>query len=108
MSMQLPEQTASHAAQPYPGVNAFLVYTNIIENEYVGDVKAPLLKILPFRHDLKRHQIMTYKCLPVQYKPIHLKEIANIQITIADDTGRVIDFCERGRTILTLEIREKN
>src|SRR5690606_5477755 len=58
-----------------PGINAILVYTDIIEESYVGDVQAPLLRLLP-RLNVQADESMSYECFPMQYKKILQHEIS--------------------------------
>jgi len=106
-SLQLPTHTAPFKLDPFPGLNSFMIYTNIVEQSHVGDIKAPLLRFLPFQRGLMQDQVMSYQCEPVQYKPVPVRTISYINITIADDTGKEIEFSSHGRTMLTIDIRKR-
>ncbi|KAJ8030073.1 hypothetical protein HOLleu_29649 [Holothuria leucospilota] len=74
---------------PYPtalnAVHHLFVYTDIIESQIVGHVKAPLLKTVPVHGE---------------------SVIDTIEIDIRDDTGKKVSF-ERGRVIVKLHFRQK-
>jgi len=88
-----------------PGINAILVYTDCIEECYVGNVQAPLLRLLP-RLNVKPNETMSYECFPIQYKKVLVPEISRIRIVLRDDTGRKLSFQGNGRVSLTLHFRK--
>ena len=84
-SVQQRINVALHSPDQFPGLNCILVFTNIIEEQFVGHEKAPLLRLLPIRTSLKKDEIMSYSCQPVQYKKVMQNEIMNIRILLTDD-----------------------
>ena len=107
-SVQQRTNVALHSPDQFPGLNCILVFTNIIEEQFVGHEKAPLLRLLPIRSSLKKDEIMSYSCQPVQCKKVMQKEILNIRILLTDDPGRKLPFTDRGRASLTLHFKYAN
>jgi hypothetical protein len=106
-SIQRPVTQAAHTYDPYPGMNCILVFTNFIEESQVGDTRAPLLRLLPFKH-IASGDVMSYNCFPIQYKRVVQREINCIRILLANDIGRTLPFTDLGRVALTLHFRKKN
>ena len=102
------ETIARHATDPFSGFNCILVFTNFIQEQFVGDEKAPLLRLLPLRTTAKRNEVMSYSCLPIQYKRVMQKEIVNICIVLTDDVGRQLSFGDRGRVSLMLHFKRRH
>ena len=88
-----------------PGFNAIMVYTDFIEESHVGDIQAPLLRLLP-KLNVNSNESMSYECYPIQYKKILQHEISHIRIVLRDDTGRKLSFQDDGRVSLTLHVRK--
>ena len=76
------------------------VYCDVCK-ENVGDIKVPILYIVPIRG---RYACAHYKT-PI-YTPVQQNHISDIQIDITDDTGRGIPF-HAGKTIMTLHLRNQ-
>jgi len=107
-SIALPEKnaTARHRVDRYPGTNCFLIFTDFIEDSFVGDSQVSLLRAVPF-NEIQQNNVMSFQCYPFQYKKVVLREIPSIRILITDDTGRKIRFQNRGRVFLTLHFRPR-
>ena len=78
------------------------VYTDIIQNQIVGDVKAPLLRVVPIKNGK-----FTY----IHYdKPhffaINRSNIFTVEVNIRDDRGDFLSF-ESGTVTVTLLFRRK-
>ena len=84
------------------GLQSLYVYLNIIESQIVGDVRAPLLRIIPARG--KDGEIITIEYDNPQYFPLATKEFETLEVLITDDTGKKVPF-ERGRVVITLSFR---
>ena len=93
---------------PYPAalnaVHHLFVYTDIIESQVVGHVKAPLLKTVPVHGDFGDTNNIEYQ--NPHYYPLRQSVIDTIEIDIRDDTGKKVSF-ERGRVIVKLHFRQK-
>ena len=87
------------------GLQSLFVYLNIVESQVVGDVRAPLLRIVPAQG--KNGEIITHNYDNPQFHPVVTKEFETIQLLITDDTGRKIPF-ERGRVVVTLNFKRSS
>jgi hypothetical protein len=83
-------------------LQSLYVYLNIVDSQIVGDVRAPLLRIVSARG--KDGEIITIDYDSPQYVPLATKEFETVEVLITDDTGRKIPF-ERGRVVITLSFR---
>lgn len=87
---------------PYE-IKSIYVYSNIAENNRVGDTESPLLRIVPVNN--KRHWTTQYvEYQKIQYIPVSQKRFRQISVYLRSDTGEIIPFTN-GRTIVTLEFR---
>ena len=71
-------------------VNYILVYTDFIENQYFGDILAPILKIIPVKAR-DNSQLVTFFDYP-HYVSIKTSRINSINITLRDLQGEKIHF----------------
>ena len=80
------------------GSQLIFVCIDIIEHQNVGDVRAPVIKIIESERRLRNGSINTvtpihhksYKNL--DYKPILSNNIQNIQVELRNETGKLIPF----------------
>ena len=84
-------------------VSTLFVYCDALEHVVVGDVMAPLLRIV----DMKRkqtygrmHQVLN----PPLYVPLQKKHFDTIEINIMTDTGDDVPFA-RGKSVVVLEFK---
>lgn len=84
------------------GRQSLFVYLNVLEDQIVGDVRAPLLRTVPVQG--KKGDTITINYENPQFLPIATKEFETLEILITDDTGKKIPF-ERGRVVVTLIFR---
>ena len=87
------------------GINSIYVYTDIVESSLVGDVRAPLLLVCPFKTD-KANPTIYQEFLNPTYVPIHRNTIQKLEITLRDGTGEEIPFLY-GKTVLSLHFRKQ-
>ena len=83
---------------------AVYVYTDLIEHRVVGDVLAPLLRVIPVSKtdgDMV-HRVFTKP----HYAPLLRTRFDSIEILLSADTGEPLVF-EGGKTIVTLHIRRR-
>ena len=86
------------------GITEIFVYTDIIESHHVGDVSAPLLRVIPLSGE-KDEQIVRIYNNPI-YFPVKKKYIETIEIELRNSSGNNITFVS-GKTILVLSFRER-
>ncbi|KAJ8032371.1 hypothetical protein HOLleu_25885 [Holothuria leucospilota] len=85
-------------------IHQLFVYTDIIENQLVGDSSAPLLRTIPVAGSFGT--VVDIECQKREYHPVVSNLIPTIEIDIRDETGNPIAF-NSGRVIVTLHFRQK-
>ena len=75
------------------------VYCDLLEHVMVGDIKAPLLRIVNRTTDVARIDDN-----PIQYVPLQKKSFDTIDILLATDEGLPLPFVP-GKAIVVLEFR---
>jgi hypothetical protein len=78
------------------------VYTDIIENQHVGDFKVPLLRVVPVKSNFGEMNWIHYD--RPHFLRLSRENINDIEINIRDDTGEFISF-ESGKVVVTLVFR---
>ena len=82
---------------------ALFIYSDIVEPQVVGDVSAPLLRIVGVEHEqFNRTVVQTYS--PPHYVSVLKRQFETIEMDIRDDTGARIPF-QSGRVIVKLHFR---
>ena len=84
------------------GRHSMYIYCDLVESQYVGDKKAPLLRELPLIGSEGEAIVQTF-ALPF-YIPLRLSQFDTIHIRIADESGDPIIF-EKGNFTATLHLR---
>ena len=85
-------------------ISSIYVYTDIIENQHAGDVKVPLLRIVPVTQS---HGKVCYEKYDKPYFfPVNRGHIEKISINIRGDTGELIPF-QSGKVVVTLLFKRK-
>jgi len=82
------------------------VYCDLLEHVMVGDIKAPLLRIVNRTTDVARiDDIVEHTAFnPIQYVPLQKKSFDTIDILLATDEGLLLPFVP-GKAIVVLEFR---
>lgn len=103
----------SHIVQPCPKTEESIretttslmsVYCDIIVPRIVGDVYAPLLRVLQLRQNGEYGHTEVKTFSPAHYFPLLLSSFRTIEISIRDDQGRAIPF-DHGTLTVTLHLR---
>ena len=84
---------------------ALYVYTDIIQNQLMGDVRAPLFRVVPVKSRCGDTTSATYK--QSQFLPLSRSNIQTIEINIRSNTSKLVSF-ETGKSIVTLVFRRKS
>jgi hypothetical protein len=84
------------------GFSALYVYCNVLEHVSVGDIKAPLLRIVGVA-DKSGENVRTIYEKPL-YVPLQQKSFDSIEIDIRTDVGKPVPF-EYGKVVVTLHFR---
>ena len=85
------------------GLEALYVYCSVAEHQMVGDVSAPLLRILPIRG--KHGQTISRTFENVHYVPARGGQIQSIEMDIRNNVGGPIPF-EGGCVVVVLHLRK--
>lgn len=96
---------AQHQVDHHRSLNMMYVYCNIITGQIVGDVFAPLLKVVPVGGE-HGASVMTEYVNP-QYIPVLTNQLSNITLSIRDGSGDKIAF-EHGRVTVVLHFRRQS
>lgn len=84
------------------GIHALYIYCDVLQHTYVGDIKAPLLRVV--NSGGEAGDVVTRYYERPRYVPLQKKSFDSIQIIIRDDLGEKIQF-ENGKVLLTLHFR---
>ena len=87
---------------PYRGFNSLYVYCDAAEAIPMGDIKAPLLRVVDAAGNFS--DVIHRLCTTPQYVPVSRKQFNTVEIDITDDTGRPVPF-EIGKVVATLHFR---
>ena len=94
------------------GKHLIFIYTNIIEYQYVGDAKAPLLRVIDSKQRLKNGSVCelepTHRIVfsNLDYKKLLSNTIQSISIELRTETGQLVPFSGTGKVILTLQFKK--
>lgn len=97
-------KTAERAPQ-FENVPSMYIYTDIIQYQMVGDVKAPLLGVLPVKGSMNEQVFWNFN--PPYYIPINRNSIPTIQIRLCTETGLPFPIAGDGKVICRLHFRRR-
>ena len=92
----------SRVTNKIPDIKSLYVYCDLVNHQFVGDTRVPLLRIVPVRGEHGDYVTHIYET--VQYLPTKGGSVQTVEVDIRDDTGKPIPF-EPGRVIVTLHLR---
>ncbi len=98
------DQIADYYPDMTAGTTALYVYCNIVSNQIVGDIMAPLLRVVNIQGENNGQVDQIYQ--DPHYLPILDREISSIHILIKGDTGHNIMF-QSGKVTLKLHFRKR-
>ena len=84
------------------GFSSLYVYTDIVDPQFVGDVKVPLLRIVNIQGDYGTSVHTSFRNL--QYVPVKVNSFETIEMDIKNDRNENVSF-ESGKSIATLHFR---
>ena len=82
------------------------IYSNIVQEVYLGNVKAPLLLSCPFRRDGNYNNVTYIEFINPSFTALNRNSLQLINIDIRDGTGKGVPFLY-GRTVLNLLFRRR-
>ena len=83
---------------------ALYVYTHIVQNQLVGDVRAPLLWVVPVESRYVGMTFVTYE--QPWFLSLNRTNSETMEISIRDDIGKLVSF-ESRKSIVTQVFRRK-
>lgn len=85
--------------------NRLYVYSDVVDYTYLGDVVAPILRVVPFQSS--KHSRQSHKeFVNVHYVPVSKSYIHQVRISIKGDNGKDILFSS-GKTLIKLHFRQR-
>ena len=84
-------------------IPSIYIYTDIIKYQYVGDVKVPLLGVLPVQGLDGEQQYWSFN--PPYYIPVAMSTLSSVNIHLADVKGDEIPFFGDGKVVARLHFR---
>lgn len=97
-------QTIGTTPDIHRGMTSLYVYSDVVKERPVGDVLAPLLRVVPIvgtRNEVNYHEFST-----VHYQPVTNYSSELIRVKIARDNGRDIRFFG-GKVVVNLHFRKR-
>ena len=92
-------------ADPTSDYHVLMVYTDIVEPQLVGDVLAPLLRVVRVRG--RDGETISEQYTRPHYLPVNRKMIETLEIVIRTHMGGLTPF-ERGRSYVKLHFRQRS
>ena len=110
------DETKAYVAH-YPfdilaGKQLIFVYTDIIEYQYVGDTKAPLIRVIDSKQRLKNGSFCaiepTHRIVfaSLEYKKLITKNFQSICVQLRTEAGVLVPFTGTGKVIMTLSFKK--
>ena len=84
-------------------IPSIYIYSDIIKYQFVGDVKVPLLGVLPVQGVDGEQQYWSFN--PPYYIPVAMSTLSSVNIHLADDKGDEIAFIGDGKVVARLHFR---
>jgi hypothetical protein len=101
-SLETTTWTSDGTCDPHRRIQSLFVYCDVLEHVPVGDVKAPLLRIVGVSG--KEGDVVRRIFDKPLYVPVQKKNFESIEIDIRTDAGEVVPF-EYGKSSVTLHFR---
>ena len=86
-------------------IHQLYVYSGIASYTFLGDVTAPVLRVVPFETLKERHHLHQ-EFVNVHYVPVAKSFIHQVHISIKGDTGDNVPFIT-GKTLVKLHLKQK-
>ena len=86
------------------GLTTLYVYTDVIQEQFVGETAVPILRIVNWDHKIEKDN-MSVSFDRLYYSPLKNTSFDTINIFIMDDTGTEVEF-EYGKVVVVLEFKE--
>jgi len=100
--------SATHMPQLNRGRFAFFIYSNLVHNVRVGDMEVPLMDVISIPKQ-EFAEIVSLDVVNPLYSDVSLKQVHEIEILLASDSGEVIKFNNsigNAKTLLVLHFMQ--
>lgn len=87
------------------GIQSMYVYTSIVDSVIVGDVKVPLLGVVPVKRKVQGEREY-YEFVNPAYMPTVKHPFKTVEVQICDDMGKIMKDVLCGKTIVCVHIRD--
>lgn len=94
---------AKHPFDLYSGQYSFFVYCDLIQNQIVGNIRAPLLQIVPIKGS--HNELVMHSFTTPHYVPVLKKSFDTVEISIKNDLNTLVPF-DFGKTIVKLHFKK--
>jgi hypothetical protein len=88
-------------------VNSLYVYSDLIENQFIGDTFAPILRVVQVPHRQVFGEYICETYTTPHYVPVKKEIFDSIEIDIKSDTGEPIRF-STGKLVIKLHFKPMN
>ena len=84
---------------------------DIIQNQFVGDAKAPLLHVIDSNRRIKNGSACNFEpnhrknFTNLDYKKLFTLSVQSISVQLRTETGRLVPFAGTGKFVLTLKFK---
>lgn len=97
---------SGHATSLFTKVDSIYLYSDIAENQYVGDVEVPLLGIIPVQGQHEDKRFFTFN--PPVYLGVKKKEFGEVTIMLRTSRGEPLPFPKfTPEVVVTLRFRRR-
>ena len=86
-------------------IHQLYIYSNLASYTFIGDVTAPILRVLPFESKRENNHLHQ-EFVNVHYVPVAKSFIDQVHIRLKGDTGENVPFIS-GKTLVKLHFRQK-
>ena len=96
------------------GISLIFVYTDLIEYQNTGDVKAPILRVIDSGKRVENGELLSSQSLErrsffdLQFKKLLVQNIQTISIQLRCETGNLVPFNGTGQVVLTLKCKKNS
>ena len=99
------EKSLPHDVDLYSGFNHLYFYSDIVEYTLCGDIKAPILRVIPFHYSVNRH--IHHEFTNLHYVPLAKSYFDEVTINIYGESGNPVHFTS-GKSLVKLHFRKKS
>lgn len=99
------EQPFRYDVDVFAGFNHLFLYSDIVDYTMLGDIEAPILRVIPYEQSTSIHVHKEF--LNLHYVPLAKSYFDDISINIRGDTGELVHFAG-GKSMVKLHFKRKS